>query len=188
MPATFLKSLPSAKDVPQQGLPHIAFVGRSNVGKSSLINHITGMKGLARVSAEPGRTQMINLFDMDGKFLLVDLPGYGYAKTSKTKREAFSALIHDYLWQAMLLKHVFVIIDARHGVTELDQEMMSYLRSAKISYSLVVNKIDKLSRSELTMRMRALEAQFPEADLLPHSNVTGAGKGEIMHALHARLG
>lgn len=179
MPATFLKSITDLEQLPKGLKPQIAMVGRSNVGKSSLLNHLTGQKGLARVSSEPGRTQTINLFDVDGRFFLVDLPGYGYAKASKTKREGFASLIRDYLWQAQQLKLVLLIIDGRIGPTDLDREMLAYLESGRIPVAMIVNKIDKLSTTEFVGLMRKLETDYPNLTLLPHSNVTGKGRGEI---------
>lgn len=154
-------------------------VGRSNVGKSSLINDLAGHKGLARVSNEPGRTRLINLFEVDKSFLLVDLPGYGYAKASKTKRDGFADLIHTYLWEAKQLKLILLVIDARLGPTDLDREMLAYLESSKIPVAMIVNKIDKLAKSEAIQLMATLEAGYPHYALIPHSAITGAGRGEI---------
>src|SRR5690349_474674 len=119
MNVTFLKSAPHIEDLPESNKPHIAFVGRSNVGKSSLLNDLAGTKGLAKVSSQPGRTQMVNLFDVDNRFFLVDLPGYGYAKASKTARDRYSDLIRDYLWQAHQIRLVVLVIDSRLGPTDL---------------------------------------------------------------------
>ena len=183
MPITFVKSLTRLEDLPRDSRPHVALVGRSNVGKSSLLNHLAGQKGLARVSAEPGRTQTINLFDVEGRAYLVDLPGYGFAKTSKAKREAFSGMVREYLWQATALRHVFLIIDARIGLTDLDHDMFEYLSSGKIPTTIIVNKIDKLSHSESIQLLRRLESESPQTDFIPHSNVTGKGRGEIWQIL-----
>lgn len=179
MPTTFLKSATNLEQLPTDTKPHIALVGRSNVGKSSLLNHLTGEKGLARVSAEPGRTQTINLFNVDNRFYLVDLPGYGFAKTSKAKRQDFAGMLRDYLWQAEQLRLVLLIIDARLGPTDLDRDMLGYLASGKIPVVMVVNKIDKLSNSESINLQRKLEAEYPYLPFIPHSNVTGKGRGEI---------
>lgn len=179
MTVTFLKSVTQLEEIPKNNKPHIAFVGRSNVGKSSLLNNLTNQKDLAHVSSEPGRTQTINLFDVGGRFLLVDLPGYGFAKTSKAKRQGFSDMIHDYLWQTQQLKLVLLIIDARIGPTDLDKEMLAYLESGRIPVTIIANKIDKLSHTEATQLLRTLAATYPIIPAIPHSNVTGKGRGEI---------
>lgn len=179
MSVTFLKSAVKLEDLPRDGKPHVAMVGRSNVGKSSLINDLAGEKNLARVSAEPGRTQMINLFDVDGLYFLTDLPGYGFAKTSKTKRQGFSEMITDYLWQTQELVLVVLIIDARIGPTDLDRDTMEYLHSGDIPFVLVANKIDKLSRSETMQLTDQLIASYPHLPIILHSNVSGVGKGEL---------
>jgi len=183
MTTAFIKSATRTKDLPKSDRPQIALVGRSNVGKSSLLNQLTGQKNLARVSTEPGRTQTINVFDVEGQYFLIDFPGYGFAKTSKTKRQTFSDIIRDYLWQAQQLKLVLLIIDGRHGLTNLDREMLAYLDSSRIPVTMIVNKIDKLSRSEGMRLMHTLEANHPTIPLIPHSSVTGAGRGEILQAI-----
>ena len=183
MTTTFLKSIVKLEELPTDEKPQVAFVGRSNVGKSSLLNNLTGQVGLAKVSAEPGRTQTLNLFSVDSRYYLVDLPGYGFAKTSKAKREGFGELIREYLWQTQALRLVLLIIDARIGPTDLDREMMEYLQSGSIPFSIIVNKIDKLSRTESDRLMRSLEANLPGVTLLFHSNVTGQGLGEIRQTI-----
>ncbi len=187
MTVTFLKSVTQLEELPKDERPQIAMVGRSNVGKSSLLNNLANHKGLARVSSMPGRTQTINLFEVGDRLLLVDLPGYGYAKTSKEKREQFSAMIHDYLWQAQQLKLVLLIIDARVGPTDLDQEMLTYLQSGGIPTTLIVNKIDKLSHGESVQLLRALEKADPNIPIITHSNVTGKGRTEIWETIERTL-
>ncbi len=183
MPAIFIKSAYKIEDLPKSDKPHIALVGRSNVGKSSLLNHLTDQKGLARESSEPGRTQCMNVFEVNKRFFLIDLPGYGFAKTSKAKREGFSDMVRDYLWQVQQLKMVLLIIDARQGPTDLDRDMIEYLEAGKIPFTLVVNKIDKLSKSEATVLLQKLEATYPQTVRIPHSNVNGIGRGEIRQAI-----
>lgn len=183
MPAVFLKSAVKMEDLPKGNKPHIALVGRSNVGKSSLLNHLTGQKGLAHESATPGRTQYMNIFDMDHRFFLIDLPGYGFAKTSKAKQEGFGEMIREYLWHVQQLKLVLLIIDARQGPTDLDRDMIAYLESGRIPFILIVNKIDKLSTSESINLLQKLESAYPRIPCIPHSNVTGKGRGEIRQAI-----
>jgi len=188
MQVKFLKSLTKLEDMPAGDTkPQVAFVGRSNVGKSSLINHITGRKDLARVSAEPGRTRTINLFEIDNRFLLVDLPGYGFAKTSKTNRQVFSDMLNDYLWQAKQLKLVFLIIDGRLGPTALDREMLNYIKASGTPLVMIVNKADKLSNSETTNTISSLEAAYPGIELILHSNVNGKGLSEIIETIQRCL-
>lgn len=183
MQVKFLKSLTKIEDLPIGEKPQIAFVGRSNVGKSSLINHLTGQKNLARVSAEPGRTRTINLFDVDGRFWLVDLPGYGYAKASQTKRQDFLEMLNNYLEQTEQLKLVFLIIDARLGPTDLDHEMLSYLKSNGTPVIMILNKVDKLSNSEISNLISTLQAGYPGLELIPHSSISGQGRGKILEAI-----
>ena len=174
----FVKSVVSLDGLPKDRKPHIAFAGRSNVGKSSLINHLANQKGLARSSKTPGRTQMINLFDA-GAYYLADLPGYGYAKTSKGKRKIFAELIRDYLWDVPEVALVIVIVDARIGATELDQEMIEHLKGSEIPFIIVANKVDKLSTSQARVAIKTLEEQYPSAVIIPHSAVKKIGKREI---------
>jgi len=183
--AIFVKSIPKAADVPTDR-PLVAFVGRSNVGKSSLINSLVKMKDLSRVSSTPGRTQYINLFNINNTFTLVDLPGYGYAKANKAKRQGFQELIHDFIATAEPLKLVIVIIDARVGVTNLDREMLDLLEGLKIPTVLIANKVDKLSKTEGMAALQAIEAEFT-ATIIPHSSITGVGRGLLLETIERAL-
>lgn len=183
MQANFVKSATKLEDLPQDNRPHVAMVGRSNVGKSTLLNCLTNQHKLARVSAAPGRTQTINLFDVDRRFYLVDLPGYGYAKTSKLKRGDMSEMIRDYVWQTPELKLVLLILDARTGPTDIDLEMLSFLRQGQIPLTVIVNKMDKLSQSESVKLVRKIEADFPGLAYIQHSSLTGKGRNEIWAAI-----
>ena len=183
MQVTYIKSLVKLDDLPLGKKPQVAFVGRSNVGKSTLINHLAGQKNLARVSADPGRTQTINLFDVDGRFFLVDLPGYGYAKTSKEKRQGFSLMLHDYLENSENLKLIFIIIDARIGATDLDRDMLDSLAGSDIDVVMILNKADKVSQSDMAKLKQNLEKEFPGLEMIPHSSITKKGRGEIMQAM-----
>lgn len=184
--AEFLKSLPRAEDLPTDGRPLVAFVGRSNVGKSSLINALVQQKGLSRVSSTPGRTQFINLFNINNRFYLVDLPGYGYSKVGHSKRQGFHQLIHDFLTQAEELKLVIVIIDARVGLTELDREMLTMLEGLKLPAVIIANKMDKLSKTEGQGAVQAVESEF-NAVVIPHSTITGAGRGLLLEKIEQVL-
>ncbi len=179
MQAKFLKSTTRIEDIQSGNKPLIALVGRSNVGKSSLLNSLANQKNLARVSAEPGRTQTLNVYDYDGQRLIVDLPGYGYAKTSKEKRAAFEGLINEFLCYAPNLAFIFVIIDARHGATELDREMLAFLEQGQTPYAIVANKADKLKRAETSKLQKEMADDFPNVPTLLHSSVTGQGLGQL---------
>jgi GTP-binding protein len=135
--------------IPPPTIKEIAFAGRSNVGKSSLLNALTGRRALARTSNTPGRTQQINFFELDGQLYLVDLPGYGYAKASKERVHAWNDMVFNYLQSRMTLKRVCVLIDARHGIKDIDDETMAFLDSANVPYAVIMTKADKLKAAEL---------------------------------------
>lgn len=175
----FLKSVVDLKQLPHDKKPHVAFVGRSNVGKSSLINGLAGQKNLARVSQEPGRTRTLNIYQIEKPYYLIDLPGYGFAKTSKAKQDAFADLIMGYLRESEDLRFVFVVIDARQGATELDKTMIAFLTSEEIPFAIVANKIDKLTRSDAANLMRALAKDYPNVASFPHSALESTHRGEI---------
>ena len=145
----FLKGVVSAEQLPLGQLPEFAFAGRSNVGKSSLINAVTGVKGLARASNTPGRTQELNFFEQVDRFFIVDLPGYGFASAPQKTVQTWTQLIHSYLRGRQQLRRVFLLIDSRHGIKEVDENIMKMLDKAAVSYQIILTKIDKISKSEL---------------------------------------
>ena len=176
---------------PNAQLPAIAFAGRSNVGKSSLINALVTRKGLARASTEPGRTREVNFFLLDGRLRLVDLPGYGFAKVSRVAARKFQNLGRDYLRGRPNLKRAYLLIDARHGLKDVDTEALDAFDVAAVSYQIVLTKADKLKPSEVeavTARTLAAIAKRPAA--FPRVLATSAEKGwgipelraEIVHA------
>ena len=147
-PATFVMGAAKIEQLPDPDLPEIAFAGRSNVGKSSLINGLVGMHKLARASNEPGRTREVNFFDLDGRMRLVDLPGYGFAKASKAATRKFQDLGRDYLRGRVTLKRVYLLIDSRHGLKSVDGEALDALDLAAVSYQIILTKADKLKKGE----------------------------------------
>jgi GTP-binding protein len=180
--------------LPAPDLPEIAFAGRSNVGKSSLINALVNRAGLARSSSEPGRTREVNFFLLDGRVRLVDLPGYGFARASKGETKRFQNLGRDYLRGRPNLRRVFLLIDARHGLKSVDSEAMAAFDTAAVSYQIVLTKADKLKPAAAEaerLRTEAAVAKRPAAfpRTLAASAVTGAGM-ELLRAeaMSAALG
>lgn len=157
-PVEFVKGVVSMRDLPGDDRGEVAFAGRSNVGKSSLINALTNRKGLARASAEPGRTREINYFEMgDSTLYLVDLPGFGYAKVSRTQAEAWMRLTRQYLRGRVSLRRVFLLIDARRGIMDPDRDVMDLLDESAVVYQIVLTKCDKLKTSEVEKVTEATE-------------------------------
>lgn len=168
-----------------EGLPEIGFVGRSNVGKSSLINALTGRNALARVSHTPGRTQQLNFFNLGHHLMMVDMPGYGFAKVSKSMRKAWDHLIFTYLRGRPTLRCVFLLVDSRHGLKDSDIEVMVMLDKAGVSYRIVLTKIDKADdldgvQAAITAVLRKHAAAFPI--MYATSSETGAGIDELRQA------
>ncbi len=184
-PWTFVKSVPALEFLPAADRVEIAFAGRSNVGKSSCLNALVGFRGLARTSNTPGRTQELNFFRPDNASLyLVDMPGYGFAKAPKEQVDAWTALVTDYLKGRPTLARVFLLIDSRHGVKKIDEEIMSLLDTAAVSYQLVLTKSDKISIYELEDVKKAtlaLAAKHPAAFpfVLATSSETNDGIPEL---------
>lgn len=175
---------------PEPKLPEIAFAGRSNVGKSSLINALVRRKKAARVSNTPGRTREINFFDVNGQFVLADLPGYGYARISKEQRAAWRPLIEGYLTQSPQLRGVIQLLDARHDPTEDDLRMLDFLAALETPTLVVATKVDKLKAAERDARLAALAraAGLDSEELIPFSAVNGTGRDDLAEAIIALLG
>lgn len=191
-PIEFRLSAPALEFLPDAKVPEIAFAGRSNVGKSSLLNALTGQHGLARTSNTPGRTQELNVFDVGEplSFRLIDMPGYGYAEAPKDIVRKWQDLVFDYLRGRAVLKRVLLLIDSRHGIKPVDAQIMNLLDKAAVSYQLVLTKADKIKPTELeaTRAKMALEAAkhpaaFPE--LLATSSDKGTGLPELRAAIVA---
>ena len=145
--AQFVVSNQNVKDCPKENIPEYAFIGRSNVGKSSLINMLANNKKLAKTSSKPGKTRLINHFKIDSSWFLVDLPGYGYAKASKTEKKEFQKLITDYFAYRKQLVNAFILVDVRHEAQKIDIEFMRWLTTNDIAFSIIFTKIDKLKQS-----------------------------------------
>jgi GTP-binding protein len=185
---TFMWGAATLDQLPEAELPEIAFAGRSNVGKSSLVNALTGRKTLARTSNTPGRTQQLNFFDLGGHLVLVDLPGYGYAKVSKTQVEAWTRTLKAFLRGRVTLRRACLLVDSRHGIKDLDREMMDMLDEAAVVYQIVLTKVDKLKKGELESRTREVEAEMAKrAAAFPVLALTSSEKGIGVAELRAGL-
>jgi GTP-binding protein len=178
--AEFIRGASSPEQFPSDGLPEVAFLGRSNVGKSSLINAIAGQRGMAFTSNTPGRTQSINFYRIDDRLYFTDLPGYGYAKVPIEAKNEWARLIEQYLRERSTIRLSFLILDARRGWMEKDLELKAWLEATNHPYMVVASKIDKLNQREQQQSMKAIR-QYAEP--LPFSAVTGRGVREIWQAI-----
>ncbi len=184
--AEFVLSAVSPKTFIQDGLPQVAFAGRSNVGKSSVINRLLNRKNFARVGAAPGKTIHINYFKIDGAFYLVDLPGYGYAKVSKAERDRWGKLMEDYFARPDLLTLGVMIVDSRHKPTADDCTMARWFRDTGCPLIVVANKLDKLKKSEIEPNLQLVRETLEldeDAVLIPFSAEKGTGREELLRAI-----
>lgn len=186
----FLLSAPALRYLPEPDFPEVALCGRSNVGKSSLINALTGRRAIARISVTPGRTQELNFFEIGDppQFRLVDMPGYGFAKAPVKVVERWRQLVRTYLRGRTVLRRTLLLVDSRHGLKPVDVEMMTMLDEAAVGYRLVLTKSDKVSASDLNDSLQGIEQEarkHPAAH--PHVNVTSAAKGMGIAELRAAI-
>lgn len=183
--AIFSISSPNYRKCPQDGRPEYAFIGRSNVGKSSLINMLTGVKGLAKTSGRPGKTQLINHFLINNEWYLVDLPGYGYARTSKSSREAWSSMIRDYFLHREQLTNTYVLVDSRLTPQRIDLEFISFLGQNGVPLTIVFTKTDKEKQREVMGNIKAMKLALGELweelpPMLLTSSATGYGRDALL--------
>ena len=181
--ARFIMSAVAPEQYPREELPELAFLGRSNVGKSTLLNTLVGKKGLAHTSSTPGRTQAINFFRVAEKWMFVDLPGYGYARVPKEITRSWKPLIEDYLRNRQALALSFVLLDARRGWMEMDLDLRQWLEGHNRQYAVIATKFDKLKTQKERHASLANLKQFGEVHIIPFSAVTGQGVREIWQTI-----
>ncbi len=189
--AEFLTSIADLNKVPGDGLPQIVFSGKSNVGKSSVINRVLQRKNFARVGESPGKTTHINFFRIDGKAYFVDLPGYGYAKVPKSEKERWGKLMEAYFARPEWISLGILIVDARHKPTENDVTMAKYFQASERPFLVVANKLDKLKKSELAPNMALIRqtlALDEATKLIPFSAEKGTGRDELVREIFAAAG
>jgi GTP-binding protein len=189
--ATFISSSPDLKQCPKTDLPEFAFIGRSNVGKSSLINMLTGRKNLAKVSQTPGKTRLINHFNINDEWMLVDLPGYGYAKISKSEKPKLDKMINDYLIKRESLRLTFLLIDSRHELLSNDKQFIQWLFQNQILFVIILTKSDKLTRNQLSRNLKSLEHALVEFSPVPviisTSSIDRTGKEDILKIIEEKF-
>jgi GTP-binding protein len=188
--AEFMISAVSDAQYPRGDLPEIAFVGRSNVGKSSLINSMLNRKKLVKTSATPGKTQMINFFDVNHEFVCADLPGYGFAKVPKAVQKKWQALVEQYLTSRENLRTVILIVDIRRKPTDLDLHMQEWLEQYEVDYILVATKADKLSQAEQSKQLKQIRQAFlkdASQELIAYSSKNQRGRKELWKLLQKRI-
>ena len=188
--AEFVKSTVTRKDYPGEPLPEVAFAGRSNVGKSSLINTLLNKKNLARISSTPGRTQTINFFRINQKFFFVDLPGYGFAHVPMEVKKKWKPMVEEFLSGDSRLKLVILIIDVRRDPNPEDATLLEWFRQYTLPFLVVMTKVDKVSRNEAGKRKQDLKRSFglQEEEIIPFSAVTGEGRNEIWKKIEWAVG
>ncbi len=178
------------KDYPQGDLPEFLFVGRSNVGKSSLINSLLSRKNIAYTSQNPGKTQTLNFYKINDSFHIVDVPGYGYARVSKTKREQFGQMIEHYLTHRQNLRHIYVLIDMRHSISEEDAMMVEFLNYLDLPYTILATKADKISKNKRMRHLKTLKTELALDSIdsiIPYSAMTHENKDTVLDNIHRKI-
>lgn len=167
--ARFIKSIAAFSQKPEQALPEVAFAGRSNVGKSSLLNALTNRKNLAKISSKPGKTRLINYFLVNDCYYFVDLPGYGFAKVSKSVSASWQGLLEEYILKSQQLRSLCLLIDARHEMMKRDVQMIDWLDYNQIPFIIILTKSDKLSKNNLNKQLQTFRSLLPDHHVLPFS-------------------
>lgn len=186
--SSFVISAVAKTQYPDDALPEFAFAGRSNVGKSSLINMLLNRRGLAKTSSTPGKTQLVNFYDIDGLFRFVDLPGYGFAKVSKAQKATWGSIIETYLNNRETLLEVFQLVDIRHKPTNEDKEMYDWIRTCGFNGIVLATKSDKLNKNQITQQIKMLRAELEmdkDAIIVPISSQTRDGKYDVWDIINA---
>lgn len=187
----FVTSVAGPEQLPRDGLPEVAFSGRSNVGKSSLVNALVNRKGLAKTSKSPGKTRQLNYYGVNDRLYLVDLPGYGYARRSRQERRSWAELVEPYLQERQTLRGLVQLLDCRHDPTELDLQMLEWLQHRGEPFLVALTKSDKISASRLRERVGQVSSLLgtpPQATVVPFSAKTKAGRQEIWRWMDAVIG
>lgn len=177
----FIKSASSISGLPTGGKAEFAFIGRSNVGKSSLMNMLLDRNGLVKTSKKPGKTVLLNFFLVNDLFFFVDLPGYGFASRARSEQESWRKLIEEYLVKRDELKMIFLLFDSRHDIMENDKQMMEFLNYYRLKYTIVFTKIDKLNKNQIAVIKQKNKGCFPA------SAITGAGREELLNFIDITL-
>jgi GTP-binding protein len=181
--AVFLKSGTDISHCPKDDLPEVMLIGRSNVGKSSLINTLLNRRGFAKTSSTPGKTQTLNFYEINGQFRFVDLPGYGFAKVPKHVRDEWQKMVEQYVEERQGLRGALVVLDVRREPGEIEELIYPWLENAKVPALTVVTKADKLSKNKLATQVRAIKDTLPIDDLITFSAVTREGRTHLWHAV-----
>jgi len=187
--AEYVISAANPSQFPKRPIPHFVFAGRSNVGKSSILNKILGRKNLARISGTPGKTRCINYFLINDRFFFVDLPGYGYARVSKTERQSWQKLIETYLTESTQIATIFSLVDARHNPSQMDIQLQDWMRHFELPFKVLLTKSDKLSKNKANKHLQSHSRllEMPLDDMILTSAETGQGVKSIWNCISEQM-